>query len=218
MLEFDPTPPPPDDADDQKTVNEPKTDDPNTAGQAVPAFLQESEEEKLEGENSRNMTQCQVLWESHDLAGDIPASVEACRKLVEFLDRNPAFRGPVDRIAAHDNYGLALLDFAHQPKKALEQFEAEIGLLPKMFSANDQEYIAGICHRGRAYMALGENARAEQDLSAAENSSVLGGKEHPSAAQNYKELRKMVVASHVQLLDQEGKHIEAQKLRASQRP
>jgi TonB family protein len=218
MLEFDPTPPPPVDTNDPHAFDEPKTNDPNTAGQAVPAFLQESEEEKLEGENSRNLTQCQVLWESHDPARDIPASVEACRKLVEFLDQNPDFRGPVDRIAAHDNYGLALLDFAHQPKEALAQFEAEVVLLPRKFAPLDQEYIVGIWHRGRAYAELRENALAEQDLSTAENSSVLGEKENPSAAQGYKGLRKQIIASHVQLLEQEGKHIEAQRLRATQKP
>jgi TonB family protein len=178
----------------------------------------ERKEEEIFYQIAPLMAQCEHLWQNSRSTLNLPAAVDACGRRAELLDQLSANRDKVERLEAHDDYGLALLDFAHQPKEALAQFEIELALLAKAHPATQREYAEAYLHRGQAHMRLGEYAQAEQDFSTAENRDALAEKEPPEGTWNSKAFLKEIVATHLQLLEEEGKHDEAERLQAAQKP
>src|ERR1700733_16156961 len=61
-------------------------------------------------------------------AGDAKA-VAACKAQLDAAESGPASER-LPRIVADDEYGVALLAVAHQPKQSLDPFDREIALLP----------------------------------------------------------------------------------------
>jgi TonB family protein len=178
-----------------------------------PKSADDLKEQEVNIKVSPYMIKCVDLLNHND-----PASLDACRQEVELEAQYTVGRRQMDRLSSHDEYGLALLGFAHQPKEALAQFELEIGLLPGVLTKTDAEFAWAYWHRGIALMYLGDFTRAEQDFSTAEESASLAIVHLPEMAENYRKTRAKIVTMHVQLLEQEGKHDEAQKLRTKQNP
>ena len=160
-----------------------------------PKSADDLKEQEINGKVSPFMMKCVNLLNRND-----PASVEACRLEVELEAQYPAGRRQMDRLSGHDEYGLALLGFAHQPKEALVQFQLEIGLIPGALTKTDAEFAWAYWHRGVALMRLGESERAEQDFSTAEESAELAIHHLPEMSQNYRRTVAKIVAMHIQLL------------------
>lgn len=103
------------------------------------------------------------------LVHDEPASVGACQQQLETVSRDSQSTS-LDRFTAHDQYGLVLMKYAHDAKKAFEQFSKAIALAPERLDSTDAEWAYAYWHRATAEQELGNSAEAEKDFSVAENS------------------------------------------------
>lgn len=96
-------------------------------------------------------------------------SLEACQQQLDALLRDSQST-PSDRFTAYDQYGLVLLKYAHDPKKALEQFSKAIELPSQRLNSMDAEWAYAHWHRAISKQELGNSADAEKDFGIAENS------------------------------------------------
>lgn len=103
------------------------------------------------------------------LVHDEPASVGACWQQLEAVSHDSRST-PLDRFTAHDQYGLVLMKYAHDAKKASEQFSKVIELAPERLDSTDAEWAYAYWHRATAEQELGKSAEAEKDFRVAENS------------------------------------------------
>ena len=172
-----------------------------------PKSSDDLKEQEVNAKVSPFMMKCVELLNKND-----PGSLDACRQEVELEAQYPAGRRQMDRLSSHDEYGLALLGFAHKPKEALEQFEMEIQLISGTLTKENAEFAWAYWHRGIALMQLGQGVSAEQDFSIAEESAALAIRSLPEMADHYRKTLGKIVAMHVQLLEAEGKHNEAVKM------
>lgn len=172
-----------------------------------PASADDRKEQEVNERVSPFMMKCVDLLNRND-----PGSLEACRQEVELEKEYPPKRREMDRLSSHDECGLALLGFAHAPKAALEQFEMEIDLIPGVLTEENAEYAWAYWHRGVARMQLGDYAGAEQDYAIAEKSAALAEKKLPDMAVRYEKTRQKIIAMHAQMLEQQGRHVDALKL------
>jgi hypothetical protein len=62
------------------------------------------------------------------------------------------------------------MKYAHDAKKALEQFSKAIELTPERLDSTDAEWAYAYWHRATAEQELGNSAEVEKDFSVAENS------------------------------------------------
>jgi tetratricopeptide (TPR) repeat protein len=124
------------------------------------------------------------------------------------------------RIVADDEYGVALLAIAHQPKEALDAFDRGIALLPASTVKPDSlQWAAAFWHRATAYQQLGQWEQAAGDLGTAEDTftkAIAGAVGNAAQAEHLTQLRQRVRAQRADVLDRQGKHSEAQSLRATQ--
>jgi hypothetical protein len=72
------------------------------------------------------------------LVHDEPASVGACQQQLETVSRDSRSTS-LDRFTAHDQYSLVLMKYAHDAKKAFEQFSKAIALAPERLDSTDAE-------------------------------------------------------------------------------
>ena len=143
----------------------------------------------------------------------------ACKAQYEEAENGPASER-MARIVARDEYGVALLAIAHEPKQSLDMFDSEIALLPESTVKPDSlQWAVTYWHRATAYQQLGELEKAGGDLATAENTftkAIAAAGDNQAMVQHFTELRQRVRAQHADLLDHQGKHSEAQSLRATQ--
>ncbi len=146
-------------------------------------------------------------------------AVAACKAQVDEAERGPATER-MARIVADDEYGVALLAIAHQPKQALDAFDKGIALLPASTVKPDSlQWAAAFWHRATAYQQLGQWEQAASDLGTAEDTLTKGiaaAVGNAALAQHLTELRQRVRSQHADVLERQGKHSEAQSLRATQ--
>jgi hypothetical protein len=151
-------------------------------------------------------------------AGDAKA-VAACKAQVDEAESGPATEH-MARIVADDEYGVALLAIAHQPKEALNAFDRGIALLPESTVKPDSlQWGVAFWHRATAYQQLDQWEQAAGDLGTAEDTftkGIAGAVGNAGLAEHLKELRQRVRAQRADILDHLGKHSEAQSLRATQ--
>jgi hypothetical protein len=150
--------------------------------------------------------------------GDATA-VAACKAQLDEAESGPATEH-MARIVADDEYGLALLAIAHQPKQALDPFDHGIALLPESTVKPDSLlWAAAFWHRATAYQQLEQWEQAAADLATAEDAlskGIAGAIGNVGLAQHLTQLRQQVRAQRADILDHQGKHNEAQSLRATQ--
>ena len=154
--------------------------------------------------------ECTQLLQAHDAK-----SVEVCK-----MYRDQAEAGPsgehMARIIANDEYGIALLAYAHAPQQGLAAFNREIGMLPESTVRPDSlQWASAYWHRATAYQQLGQADQAIQDLRVAEDTlhkAASASAGDPQMKAHFEELRKRVLEQHAGLLEQQGKHAEAQKV------
>jgi hypothetical protein len=120
------------------------------------------------------------------------------------------------RMVANDEYGIALLADAHQPKQALVAFDREIALLPASTVKPDSlQWAVAFWHRATAYQQLGQWAHAEGDLATAEDTltkaiaAASGDVPRPSILPN---CASGSAPSTRTVLEHLGKHSEAQRV------
>jgi tetratricopeptide (TPR) repeat protein len=152
------------------------------------------------------------------LAGDAKA-VAACKAELDEAESGPATER-MARIVADDEYGVALLAIAHQPKQALDAFDTGIALLPASTVKPDSlQWAVAFWHRATAYQQLGQWEQAAGDLGTAEDTftkAIAAAVGNAPKAQHLIQLRQGVRAQHADVLEHLGKHSEAQSLRATQ--
>jgi hypothetical protein len=151
-------------------------------------------------------------------AGDAKA-VAACKAQFDAAETGPA-NERLPRIVADDEYGVALLAIAHQPKQSLVPFDREIALLPASTVKPDSlEWAVAFWHRATAYQQMEQWDQAVSDLQTAENSFTSAMAAAPGDAartEHFRQFRQRVRQQHADVLERQGKHGEAQKLRATQ--
>jgi tetratricopeptide (TPR) repeat protein len=151
-------------------------------------------------------------------AGDAKA-VAACKAQLDEAESGPATER-MARIVADDEYGVALLAIAHQPKQALDAFDTGIKLLPASTVKPDSlQWAVAFWHRATAYQQLGQWEQAAGDLRTAQDTltkAIAASTGNAPLAQHLTQLRQRVRAQHADVLDHLGKHSEAQSMRATQ--
>jgi TonB family protein len=178
-----------------------------------PSSSDDRKENEVNARVSPFMMKCVDLLNKND-----PASLDACRQEVELEKDYPPGRRKMDRLASHDEYGLTLLGFAHDPKAALAQFEMEIDLIPGVLTEENAEYAWAYWHRGVARMQLGNYSGAEKDYTIAERSAALAEQKLPDMAEHYEKTRQKIIAMHIQMLEQLGRHPDAIVLQQQSKP
>jgi tetratricopeptide (TPR) repeat protein len=157
---------------------------------------------------------CTQLLQAQD-----PGAVAACKAQYEEAESGPASER-MARIVASDEYGIALLGIAHEPQQSLDMFDHEIALLPASTVKPDSlQWAVTYWHRATAYQQLGQLEKAGGDLATAEDTftkAIAAASGDPAKTQHFAELRQRVRTQHADLLDRQGKHSEAQGLRATQ--
>jgi hypothetical protein len=131
------------------------------------------------------------------LVHDQPASVRACQEQLEAISHDSRSTS-LDRFTALDQYGLVLLKYARDAKKASEEFSKAIELAPERLSSTDAEWAYAYWHRATAEQELGKSDEAEKDFSVAENSlreaeRAIGNEK---LAAYYHELQNRIAAQH----------------------
>jgi hypothetical protein len=146
-------------------------------------------------------------------------AVAACKAQLDEAESAPASE-LMARIVADDDYGVALLAVAHQPKQALAVFDREMALLPASTVKPDSlQWAVAFWHRATAYQQLNQWAHAASDLSTAEDGftkAIAAAAGDEAMARHFTELRQRVRAQHANVLNRMGKHSEAQRILATQ--
>ena len=146
-------------------------------------------------------------------------AVAACKAQLDEAENGLATEH-MARMVADDDYGVALLAVAHQPKQSLELFDREIALLPaSTVKPNSLQWAAAFWHRATAYQQLHQWEQASSDLKTAEDSltdAIAAAAGDAPLAEHFRQLRRHVRKQHAEVLDRQGKHSQAQRLLATQ--
>ncbi len=143
-------------------------------------------------------------------AGD-PLSLDYCKQQRDLAEQYPPHQRTVDKMMAHDEYGIALAAFDRK-NEALDEFDREIALLPQAAKLGSQEWSMAYWHRAMVYSEMGQTDRADRDYRAAEES--LRKHEREQGAAHTGQTMKAVLRQHAALLKKEGKTEMAQQLLA----
>jgi hypothetical protein len=146
-------------------------------------------------------------------------AVTVCKAELDAAEQAPAGEH-MARIVANDEYGVALLGVAHQPRQSLEAFDAAVALLPVSTVKPDSlQWAVIFWHRATAYQQLQDWARTAADLRTAETTftaAIAAAGSDTALAEHFRELRQRVRKQHADVLEHQGKHKEAQRLLATQ--
>lgn len=159
---------------------------------------------ELSDQVGKLMVKCVNLLTAQD-----PLSLDYCKQQRDLADQYPPRERMVDKMLAHDEYGIALAAFDHK-KEALEEFDQEVALVPKAVKPGSTEWSTAYWHRAMIYAQLGETDKADRDYRAAEanfrKASFNSGE--PSAEKK----RRAILRQHAALLQKEGKTAAAHQL------
>ena len=192
----------------QGNAKAPGTQSPGASAAAAPEEPMTDEEKasQLSDQVGKLMVKCVNLLTAQD-----PLSLDYCRQQRDLAEQYPPKQRMVDRMLAHDEYGIALAAFDRK-KEALVEFNEEIVLLPAAVKPGTVEWSTAYWHRAMIHSELGENDLADHDYRAAEESfrkqEQEQGEQHPD-----KKMR-VVLRQHAALLQKEGKTDASQRLLA----
>jgi tetratricopeptide (TPR) repeat protein len=160
------------------------------------------------------VSSCTQLLQAQDAR-----AVAACKSQFDEAERGPTTER-MARIVADDEYGLALLAVAHEPKQSLEAFNRGIALLPASTVKPDSlQYAVAFWHRATAYQQLRQWEQAGADLKTAEDTfskAIAAAAGNSTLTEHFKQLRERVRKQRADVLEHQGKHSEAQRLLATQ--
>jgi len=171
-----------------------------------PTLSDEDKANQLSEQVGKLMVKCVNLLTAQD-----PLSLDYCKQQRDLADQYPPHQRLVDKMMAHDEYGIALAAFDHK-EEALAEFDTEIGLVPKAVKPGSPEWSTAYWHRAMIYTQMGQNEKAEHDYHVAEENLR---KPLPTAdAAAVQKKRRAILRQHAALLEKEGKTEAAQKLLA----
>ena len=91
----------------------------------TPPVSDEDKANQLSEQVGKLMVKCVNLLTAQD-----PLSLDYCKQQRDLADQYPPHMRLVDKMMAHDEYGIALAAFDHK-QEALEEFDREVTLVPK---------------------------------------------------------------------------------------
>jgi hypothetical protein len=166
------------------------------------------------GAHGQAQADCTQLLQAHDVK-----AIAACKAQVDEAEKAPGTEH-MARIVADDEYGVALLALAHQPKQALAAFDRAIALLPASTVKPDSlQWAVTFWHRATAYQQLFQWDHAAGDLATAEGTftrAITAAAGNAALTEHFSQLRQRVRVQHADMLVRMGKRSEAQKLLATQ--
>jgi tetratricopeptide (TPR) repeat protein len=179
---------------------------PAKAGDAVaaPELSDEDRANELSEQVGKLMVKCVNLLTAQD-----PLSLDYCKQQRDLADQYPAQMRLVDKMMAHDEYGIALAAFDHK-EEALEEFDREIVLVPKAVKPGSAEWSTAYWHRAMIYTQLGQIDKADRDYRLAEENFRKASDN--SDGQSVEKKRRMILRQHAALLQKEGKSEAAHQL------
>jgi tetratricopeptide (TPR) repeat protein len=174
------------------------------AAPATPPLSDEDKANQLSEQVGKLMVKCVNLLTAQD-----PLSLDYCKQQRDLADQYPPRLRILDKMMAHDEYGIALAAFDHKPE-ALEEFNLEIALVPRAVKPGSPEWSTAYWHRAMIYAQLGEAEKAERDYRAAEENFRKASLAEDS--QSTEKKRRTILRQHAALLQKEGKTEAAHQL------
>src|ERR1700678_4667312 len=150
------------------------------------------------------MVKCVNLLTAQD-----PLSLDFCKQQRDLADQYPPHMRLLDKMMAHDEYGIALAAFDHK-QEALEEFDREVALVPKAVKPGSAEWSTAYWHRAMIYTELGQIDKADRDYRAAEENFRKPSPTAETASVERK--RRTILRQHAALLEKEGKPEAAHQL------
>src|SRR5271170_1642181 len=170
----------------------------------TPPMSDEDKANQLSDQVGKLMVKCVNLLTAQD-----PLSLDYCKQQRDLAEQYPPKLRLVDRMMAHDEYGIALAAFDHQPE-ALEEFNQEILIVPKAVKPGSPQWSVAYWHRAMLYAQMGQTDKADRDYRAAEENFRKPSQSDDSAAVAKK--RRAILRQHAAMLQKEGKTEAAQQL------
>jgi tetratricopeptide (TPR) repeat protein len=170
----------------------------------TPPMSDEDKANQLSEQVGKLMVKCVNLLTAQD-----PLSLDYCKQQRDLADQYPPHLRLVDKMMAHDEYGIALAAFDHK-QEALEEFNQEITLVPKAVKAGSPEWSTAYWHRAMIYTQMGQTDKADHDYRAAEENFRKASSTSDTAAVQKK--RRAILRQHAALLQKEGKTEAAAQL------
>jgi tetratricopeptide (TPR) repeat protein len=164
----------------------------------------EDKANQLSEQVGKLMVKCVNLLTAQD-----PLSLDYCKQQRDLADQYPPRLRLVDKMMAHDEYGIALAAFDHKTE-ALEEFDREIALVPKAVKPGATEWSTAYWHRAMLYSQLGQTDKADHDYRAAEDNFRKPAFATGDASAEKK--RRAILRQHAALLQKEGKTDAAHRL------
>jgi tetratricopeptide (TPR) repeat protein len=176
----------------------------STPTPAAPPMSDEDKANLLSEQVGKLMLKCVNLLTAQD-----PLSLDYCKQQRDLADQYPPRLRLVDKMMAHDEYGIALAAFDHK-QEALEEFDREVALVPKAVKPGSPEWSTAYWHRAMIYNQMGQIDKADHDYRAAEDNFRKVPPSSDTAAIEKK--RRTILRQHAALLQKEGKTEAAQQL------
>ena len=170
----------------------------------APPLTDEDKANQLSEQVGKLMVKCVNLLTAQD-----PLSLDYCKQQRDLADQYPPHQRMVDKMMAHDEYGIALAAFDHK-QEALEEFDQEVALVPKAVKPGSPEWSTAYWHRAMIYAQLGEIDKADRDYRAAEENFRKASL--TSGAESAEKKRRAILRQHAALLQKEGKTEAAHQL------
>ena len=169
-----------------------------------PPTSEEDKANQLSDQVGKLMVKCVNLLTAQD-----PLSLDYCKQQRDLADQYPPHMRLLDKMMAHDEYGIALAAFDHK-EEALEEFNREVALVPKAVKPGSPEWSTAYWHRAMIYAQMGAVDKADRDYRAAEENFRKASTAADPAALEKK--RRAILRQHAALLQKEGKTEAAQRL------
>jgi hypothetical protein len=136
-------------------------------------------------------------------------AVAACKNQLDQAESAPTTER-MARIVAGDEYGVALLAIAHEPKRALDPFDREIALLPASTVKPDSlQWAVAFWHRGTAYQQIGQWDHAAGDLKTAEDTftrAIAAAAGDAARTQHFTQLRQQIRRQQADVSKHQNRH------------
>jgi tetratricopeptide (TPR) repeat protein len=177
---------------------------PATPLPTAPPMSDEDKANQLSDQVGKLMVKCVNLLTAQD-----PLSLDYCKQQRDLAEQYPPHLRLVDKMMAHDEYGIALAAFDHK-QEALEEFNQEVLLVPKAVKPGSPEWSTAYWHRAMIYNQMGQIDKADRDYRAAEANFRKPSPTADTASVGKK--RRAILRQHAALLEKEGKPEAAHQL------
>lgn len=192
-------------AQQEPSTHSPVAQNPGRAA-AAPPMSDEEKANLLSDQVGKLMVKCVNLLTAQD-----PLSLNYCKQQRDLAEQYPPGLRIMDKLLAHDEYGIALAAFDRK-REALAEFNREVALLPKVVHPGAIEWSTAYWHRAMIYTEIGDDVHADRDYREAEYS--FRKQERQQAQEHPGKKMKTVLRQHAALLKKEGKTGASQKLLA----